>query len=79
MRLILWLLLLVLVYWAFRRAFGLKKPSDKPAATDRKSVETMVPCSYCKVHLPVSEAVQGEADRFFCSDAHLHLHASREQ
>jgi len=33
-------------------------------------IEAMVKCAQCGVHLPISEALPGSSNQFFCSDAH---------
>ena len=39
----------------------------KPA---KASAERMVKCAGCGLHLPLTEALPGSDDRFFCSEAH---------
>ncbi|MDF1643624.1 MAG: PP0621 family protein [Pseudomonadales bacterium] len=44
------------------------QPSNQKEAQDLEA-EQMVPCRYCGVHLPKSEAI-GNNDVFFCSEEH---------
>ena len=37
-------------------------------------VEKMVSCSYCGIHVPLSEAVQSNSSSFFCSIEHQRQH-----
>lgn len=78
------LIFLVLVIWLliylFKRNFGKsnlpKNGSDQPVekepenTIDNESIENMVQCSKCAVHLPRSEAFLVDGN-FYCSKAHI--------
>ena len=38
--------------------------------------ERMVECPECGLHLPLSEALPGPGEHFFCSEAHRNRHSS---
>lgn len=74
-----WLLLLVGAYLFYRWIKGQKQVKSSTESAEnpnqnkaRKIVEpeAMVPCRYCNVHLPKSEAIVFE-QRFYCSKEHL--------
>ncbi|MDR2240250.1 MAG: hypothetical protein LBE33_07405 [Zoogloeaceae bacterium] len=69
-KLILLLFLGLLAYLAlkgFRRAAPRSGKERQP-----RSPERMVACAHCGVHLPESEAIEGE-DGQFCSEEHRRL------
>jgi uncharacterized protein len=71
MKLLLWLAIGALVVaWLLR---GKKSPT--PAATPKNAgaIEAMIQCSYCKVHVPVSESVASSSGAAFCSEDHRRL------
>jgi uncharacterized protein len=77
-RLLFFVLIAVLVFWAIRSyRRGLKKRQEE-AQKESPSIESedMVRCTHCGVHLPKSESILSE-DKFFCSDEHRHLHLQR--
>ncbi|MGB4347048.1 MAG: PP0621 family protein [Burkholderiaceae bacterium] len=41
-----------------------------PSGADAQTVEKMVQCARCGIHLPVSEAVSGNDAQLFCCEAH---------
>jgi uncharacterized protein len=64
-RLVVWLALIGLVFWALstRRR---PRPDSKPKA---KSERMMVECVHCGLRVPGDEAV-ADGDRRYCSEAH---------
>lgn len=80
--LILFLLVLVGIWWV-RRALGrartAKQAPKAEAAKGRAgatSMERVLECAHCGVHVPESEGVSVEG-RFYCSEAHRRLGPGR--
>jgi uncharacterized protein len=67
MKLLFWLLVILLVWWAFQRT----KKSTPPSAGTQSTAEPqdMARCAQCGIHLPQSEAVRGEKG-LYCSTEH---------
>lgn len=64
-------LLAYLVFKGFQRAASRRNgDADRPKAPER-----MVACARCGVHLPESEALEGDGGRF-CSEEHRRLGAA---
>jgi uncharacterized protein len=71
LRILVWLVLIV-AGWMFLRPRG-KGASLRGGAPGPRAVappEAMVDCAHCGLHLPASEAVQGDAGQVYCSAAH---------
>ena len=65
MKYLFWLLVIALVWWAWRRG-----RSAPPAQAQAEAVpQDMVACTHCGIHLPHDEAVTGTRGRY-CSTAH---------
>ena len=63
------LLMLLLVAWIVWRIYTiLRARATRPPPT----VEDMVRCAHCAVHLPRSQAIR-EGEDWFCSEAHRAL------
>ena len=86
MRLLVWLALGLLVYFALRskrsasrHASGSQHHPQPPHQGQREehdsqdSAETMVSCAHCGIYIPASEAIS-QSGQVFCSDAHRLLH-----
>jgi hypothetical protein len=79
MRLLIWLALGVIVFFAMRNAA--KAEFEAQASLQKQASappENMVACDYCHIYLPASEAVmvvKPSLKQFFCSEEHLRLHA----
>ncbi|MFC3109092.1 PP0621 family protein [Undibacterium arcticum] len=83
MRLLVWLVLGLLVYFALRsklRSSGHAASTPQqphPAQTgdqgSHASAEAMVICAHCGIYIPASEAIS-QSGRIFCSDEHRLLH-----
>lgn len=86
MRLLVWLALGLLVYFALRSKRSASRHASgtqhhqKPPHPGRSgeqdsqaSAETMVSCAHCGIYIPASEAIS-QSGRVFCSDAHRLLH-----
>jgi uncharacterized protein len=93
MKLLVWLLLGVLVYFAIRknlRAASDKKPQDQAPApandwadassaysANKKESEAMLNCAHCQVYFPASEAVVRGTHNFCCLE-HAELSINKE-
>jgi uncharacterized protein len=68
MKYLFWLLVILLVWWAYRRA---QKPSANATSrqTDTPDTQDMVRCAHCGIHLPRDEAVRGEKG-LYCGTEH---------
>jgi uncharacterized protein len=72
---LLWALLLYLA-WRWFSASGDRQSRRRsnddaaPHASPGSGAERMIECAECGVHFPLSEALPGTAERFFCSEAH---------
>ena len=62
-----WLLLIALVYLAYR--WWSRASLSAPKSEQRAEGEPMVECARCGIHIPQSESVTDEG-KSFCSDAH---------
>jgi uncharacterized protein len=85
MRLLVWLALGLLVYFALRstlsssgHATSARQQQPQPGQAGEQGgsqagAETMVSCDHCGVYIPASEAIS-QAGHTFCSDEHRLLH-----
>jgi uncharacterized protein len=64
MKYLFWLLVIGLVWWAWRRS---RPPAPQPPA--ETAPQDMVVCAHCGIHLPHDEAVTGTRGQY-CSTAH---------
>lgn len=80
MKYLIWLLVILLALWVWRRARtpGPSRPPDTTAARSsaEQIPETMCRCTHCGVHLPLEEAVRGQRG-LYCSTAHRSAAADR--
>lgn len=76
MKYLIWLLVIVLGLWVWRRARQPTKARPPAAAPADKTPDTMCRCAHCGLHLPLDEAVRGERG-LYCSTAHRSLAADR--
>ena len=85
MKFLLWALVLYLVWrWYQSTQNKIKRDAESdnafqsPQSTGQTAaaelVEKMVSCSYCGIHVPLSEAVQSNSSSFFCSIEHQRQH-----
>lgn len=67
MKYLIWLLVILLAIWAFKRSrrVNTATPKEKPQATPAN----MAVCLHCGIHLPQDEAVTGEKG-LYCSTEH---------
>lgn len=67
MKVLFWLVLIALVWWAFKRT----RPSTSApsSAQDPGAPQDMTRCAHCGIHLPRDEAVRGEKGDY-CSTEH---------
>ena len=75
MKYLLWALLIYLAWRWFSAAQARKKAhdsdtSDPATPASGTEAERMVKCVECGLHLPLSEALPGPGERFFCSEGH---------
>ncbi len=70
MKYLIWLLVIVLAIWAFKRSRRINTitPEDKPPASPATPAYMAV-CLHCGIHLPQDEAVTGEKG-LYCSTEH---------
>lgn len=68
-KLIFFVIIVLLVYWIIKS----RQPENTETDSPPESIEDMVRCTHCGVHLPKSESIASE-DMFFCSDEHRHQH-----
>jgi uncharacterized protein len=67
MKVLFWLLVIGLVWWAFKRT---QKPdAQAPRAPNPAAPKDMARCAHCGVHLPHDDAVRGE-NGLYCSPEH---------
>jgi uncharacterized protein len=79
-KLLFWVVVILVIMFAIRlinHQKGQQRRDDEsrpasPPPTNPASVESMVRCEHCGVHLPRSEAVQMN-DRLWCSAEHARL------
>lgn len=68
MKYLFWLIVMVLVWWVYKRARTTGTDQTPPAAP-AAAPQDMVTCARCGIHLPHDEAVAG-AHGQYCSPAH---------
>lgn len=68
MKYLIWLLVILLAIWAFKRSRRENTPAPKKPSPPA-SPSNMVTCTQCGVHLPQDEAVTG-AKGLYCSTEH---------
>jgi uncharacterized protein len=80
MRLLMWLILAALVYFAIRKNLRTRSDKTKPEQTassdwadasstysaNRKESEAMLSCAHCQVYFPASEVVLRNQQNFCC-------------
>ena len=66
MKLMFWLAVILLVWWAYRRTRATGTRQTPPPAP---AMQEMVACAHCGIHLPHGEAVAGMRSQY-CSAAH---------
>jgi uncharacterized protein len=75
-RLLFWLALALLVYFALRSklrdALPKAPPDPAPRAQGEGEAEAMACCAHCGLHFPASEAVRADG-LDYCSPAHVRL------
>ncbi len=70
-KLIFYIMIAALIYWIIKN----RQPKEENTETLSESIEDMVICTYCGVHLPKSEAISHH-NQYFCCNEHRHLHIS---
>lgn len=83
LRILFWLILGGLVYFALRKKFQSlraeqREQVEQQRATEKSTeVESMLVCAHCGTYFPASEAVKDVGELVFCSQEHRHLHGKR--
>ena len=77
MKYLIWLLVIVLAIWAFKRSRRVNSdaPKEQTSATPTTPANMAV-CLHCGIHLPQDEAVTGEKG-LYCSTDHRALAQDR--
>jgi uncharacterized protein len=68
MKYLIWLLVILVAIWAFKRSRRPAKPAEEKT-TPNASPSNMVACAHCGLHLPQEEAVTG-TQGLYCSTEH---------
>jgi len=70
MKYLFWLIVILFVWWAYKRAnASAHTANSRQAQPDTPTVQDMVTCAHCGIHLPHDEAVAGARGQY-CSAAH---------
>lgn len=72
MRLILILAVVLGIVWLWRTGRQADHKKDLPRGKATSVPQDMLRCSYCSVHIPSSDAIQGTNGVYCCAD-HLYL------
>lgn len=64
------LLILGIIYLAYRLYDSWQRLSRQPKPEKPKQVKNVVPCHVCQLHIPETEAIQKNG-RYYCSVQHL--------
>jgi len=64
-KLIFYIIIAILIYWIIKS----RQPKQKQAGTPPESIEDMVSCAHCGVHLPKSETISSH-NKYFCCNEH---------
>jgi uncharacterized protein len=77
MKYLIWLLVIVLAIWAFKRSRRVNSDAPKdPSPASPATPANMAVCLHCGIHLPQDEAVTGEKG-LYCSTDHRALAQDR--
>ena len=71
MRLILILAVVLGIVWLWRSARPVTHKKDLPRSKAISAPQDMLSCTYCSVHIPSSDAIQGQKGVYCCAD-HLY-------
>ena len=69
MKYLIWLLVILVAIWAFKRSRRPAKPAEEKTTPNNASPSNMVACTHCGLHLPQEEAVSGQKG-LYCSTEH---------
>jgi uncharacterized protein len=81
MRIGFWLLVVLAVVVWIDRSKKLRQnqtrqaPLKNATPANPATLESIVACAHCGLHVPVSEAKMSLGSQYYCSDAHRQLHA----
>lgn len=70
------ILVVGIVIWLLRASA--RRRTTVPPKAQAKSLQVIVPCAHCGVHLPRQQAVAGAEGRLYCTDAHRIAHERLE-
>ena len=76
MKYLIWLLVILLGLWVWRRARQTPRSRPPSTAPEKSAPDAMCRCAHCGLHLPLDEAVRGERG-LYCSTAHRNAAADR--
>lgn len=62
MKYLFWLIVILFVWWAYRRSRAAGTQTPAPPQT-----QDMVTCAHCGIHLPHDEAVTGMRGQYCCA------------
>lgn len=71
MRLILIAAVVLGIVWLWRSARQGQHKKDLPRSRATSTPQDMLSCTYCSVHIPSSDAIQGQKGVYCCAD-HLY-------
>jgi len=63
------LLLILLAIWLLRKIYLAYKKMRSDKISQSSDSTKVVPCSFCKVHIPINKATVVR-NRFYCSEEH---------
>ncbi len=70
-KLIFYVVIAILIYWLINN----RKSKQEKKETPSESIEDMVSCTYCGIHLPKSEAISNR-NNYFCCNEHCNQHTN---
>jgi uncharacterized protein len=66
MKFLFWLIVILFVWWAYKRARAGARTADPQQTTPPP--QDMVTCRHCGIHLPRDEAVAGTRGQYCCAE-----------
>ncbi len=69
MKYLIWILVILLAIWAFKRSRRVKSQAPKEQPPGPPTLTNMAVCLHCGIHLPHEEVVTGEKG-LYCSSEH---------
>lgn len=71
MKFILIVAVVLAIVWLWRSSRQIEHKKDPPRRTETLAPQDMLSCTYCSVHIPSSDAIQGQKGVYCCAD-HLY-------